>query len=64
MTKSRRAAIAIVDRVEDLLEQHNIVIPNEDRPEGNGVPLYGCTWGNLVDEIEEVCRQYGIEEKN
>lgn len=54
MKKSKQLAIEIISLFEDVLEEHNIVIPDSDRPEGNDTPLYGTTYGNLVDEITDV----------
>jgi hypothetical protein len=51
MNEKTIKAIAIVELFEDLLEKHNIIIPDDDRPADNDAPLYGCTWGNLVEEI-------------
>lgn len=52
----RELAREIVELFEDLLEAHGIIIPDADRPEDNDTPLYGCTYGDLVDKIEEVLR--------
>lgn len=54
MKKSKQLAIEIINLFEDVLEEHNIIIPDSDRPEGNDTPLYGTTYGNLVDEITDV----------
>ena len=53
MKKSKQLAIEIINLFEDVLEEHNIIIPDSDRPEGNDTPLYGTTYGNLVDEITD-----------
>lgn len=47
-------ARAIIDIFENLLERHNIIIPDPDRPPENDTPLYGCTYGDLLDEIETI----------
>ena len=52
----RELAQKIVEVFEDLLEEHGIIVPDADRPEDNDTPLYGCTYGELVDRIEEVLR--------
>lgn len=52
----RELARRIVEVFEDLLEAHGIIVPDADRPEDNDTPLYGCTYGDLVDRIEEVLR--------
>ena len=51
MKKSRQLAIDIIELFENVLEQHNIIIPDDDRPEDNDTPLYGMTYANLEDEI-------------
>lgn len=65
MKKSRQLAIDIIELFENVLEQHNIIIPDDDRPEDNDTPLYGMTYANLEDEIvyaiESALRPY-IEE--
>ncbi len=47
---------AIVECFENLLELHGITIPDDDRPDGNDAPLYGCTYGNLLDDITNILR--------
>ena len=53
MTLGHRLAMSLVDVFENLLEEHHIVVPDHDREENNDTPLYGCTWANLVDDIED-----------
>lgn len=48
----KRLAMNIIEIFENLLEENGIVVPDPDRPEDNDTPLYGCTWANLVDDIE------------
>lgn len=47
-------ARAIVECFENLLELHGITIPDDDRPAGNDAPLYGCTYGDLLDQIKDL----------
>ena len=54
MNEKTLKAIQIVELFEDLLEKHNIMIPDDSRPADNDAPLYGCTWGDLVAEIESI----------
>lgn len=49
-------ARAIVECFEDLLELHGIIVPDDDRPAGNDSPLYGCTYGDLLDNINNILR--------
>lgn len=53
MTVKRQLAIDLVEIFEDLLEEHGIIVPDPDREYDNDTPLYGCTWANLVDDVEE-----------
>lgn len=53
MTVNHHLAMSLVEIFENLLEEHGIVVPDPDRPEENDAPLYGCTWANLIDDIEE-----------
>ena len=50
--KLREYSVAIVDLFDELLDKHNITIPDEDR-EGNEdeARLYGLTYWNLEDEV-------------
>ncbi len=47
---------AIVECFEDLLELHGVIIPDDDRPEENDTPLYGCTYGDLLDQITDIIK--------
>lgn len=62
--KHSKIAVEIVELFEDLLEEHGMMVPDEDRPGDEGeAPVYGCTWANLVDQIAELLEdQYGKEE--
>lgn len=44
----------VVDVFEDLLERHNIIIPDGDRPDDNNSPLYGCTYADLLEDVTYV----------
>ena len=58
----RDAAIDIVELFEDLLECHNIMIPDEDRTGSEDeAPIYGCTFYNLVDEIACILYEHHSE---
>lgn len=50
----KKIATSIVELFEDLLDEHGIIIPDDDRPADNDAPLYGCTYGNLVDDVSDV----------
>lgn len=47
-------ATNIVEAFEDLLERHDIIIPDEDRPDENDTPIFGCAYGDLVDRVESI----------
>jgi hypothetical protein len=53
-TGTAETSRAIVECFEDLLELHDIIIPDDDRPEGNDTPLYGCTYGDLLEQIKNI----------
>ena len=62
MTERRWAATQIVELFEDLLDKHEIVIPDEDRDGHEGACIYGYTYFNLVDEVEVLLDTYGMPE--
>lgn len=49
-----KTAVGIVECFEDVLEDRGILVPDDDRPEDNDAPLYGATWGDLVEKIVEI----------
>lgn len=51
-----KTAFDIVECFEELLEQHGIIIPDDDRPADNDTPIYGCTYGDLVERITDILR--------
>jgi len=49
----RTIAAEIINEFEYVLEQNDIVIPDEDRTGDEGEAcLYGMTYGNLIDAVE------------
>jgi hypothetical protein len=57
--KTQAAAMLIVEIFEDLLDEHKIVIPNDDRTGAEGeAPLYGTTYWNLIDDVKNVLYSY------
>lgn len=58
----RQTAASICDLFEDLLDKHNITIPDDDRTGAEGeARLYGLTYFNLELEVTEALRSL-IEE--
>ena len=59
MTDIKTCAIEIIDAFEELLEEHEIYIPDEYR-EGNPSEacIYGATYGDLQDEIIGILEKY------
>ena len=56
---SECVAAEIIECFEDLLEKHNIIIPDEDRTgTEDEAPIYGCTYGDLLGEIASIIRDY------
>lgn len=60
MDRERELAIQILDLFEDLLEEHDITIPDEDR-EGNPEEsrLYGSAYYSLEDAITNLLKEKG-----
>jgi hypothetical protein len=53
---------AICEVFEDLLDKHNIDIPDDDRQGSpNEGRIYGATWGDLTDKIYELLEQFKEE---
>ena len=59
--KVRGLARSIVERFDDLLDDHGIRVPDPDRTgDETEAAIYGCTYGNLVDEVEAMIRESGV----
>lgn len=57
--KHRGVAIRILDVIEEMLESKGIMIPDEDRTgEESEACLYGVTYAELENAIEELLRAY------
>ena len=55
----REFALLICDLFEDLLDEHSIKIPNEERPGEEGEAcIYGSDWGDLVDAVTDYLEQF------
>ena len=55
----RGVAIRILELFEEMLEEKNITIPDSDRcGDSNEARLYGCTYGDLEDQIEAMLKEY------
>ena len=53
---SRDEAMLFIEMFEDILIQHNIKIPSpedDDREPDNDVGLYGSTYSDLLDNVED-----------
>ena len=62
--KLRPYAFDICELFEDILDKHNITIPDEDddqREPDNCARLYGMTYGNLEDEVVNVLCKFASE---
>ena len=64
MPDTNTYAMMICEEFEELLDEHDISIPDEDR-QGfhNEARLYGATWGTLVDNVREILDRL-VEEVN
>lgn len=61
VTHSEIIAINIIDIFENLLDQHNIQIPDDDRcGDEEEAPIYGCTYFNLESEIAQILIDSGL----
>jgi hypothetical protein len=61
MTHERNLAMSIVETFEDLLDTHNIVIPDPDRsddPQDEQSCIYGLTYDALVSDIADKIENY------
>lgn len=57
--KHRGVAIRILDIIEEMLESKSILIPDEDRTgDESEACLYGMTYADLENAIEELLRVY------
>lgn len=57
--KVRGLAIEILDMFEDVLYEHGIMIPDEDRTGAEGEAcLYGTTYGRLEDAITDMLSEH------
>lgn len=55
MDKNRQLAIEIIEKFENLLEKHNIQLPNEERQQDQSEAcIYGRDYFDLEDEITEL----------
>lgn len=55
MIKLREYSIEIVELFEELLEKHNITIPDEDRTgDESEARLYGCTYYDLEEDVVQI----------
>ena len=56
---TRPFAADIVSLFENLLDEHGIIIPSPEDSDGrfdygNTVPIYGTTYSDLLDEVEQI----------
>ena len=65
MIKLREYSVEIVELFEELLEKHNITIPDEDRTgDESEASLYGCTYYELEEDVVSVLSQLAHRVKN
>ena len=65
--KLRPYACDILELFEDVLDKHNITIPDEDddqKEPGNNVRIYGMTSARLEDDIAAVLYEFAEEISN
>lgn len=55
---TQEVAHDIIEKFEDLLDEHNIDIPDEDRElesdPDNTARIYGITYANLLEDVENL----------
>jgi len=57
--KPRGLAIMILDIFEDTLDKKGVMVPDDDRTGADGEAcLYGCTYGDLEEEITALLSKY------
>lgn len=62
--KLRMYSTDIVELFEELLEKHDITIPDEDRTgDESEARLYGCTYWDLEDEVKHILSQLVLRVK-
>ena len=62
--KLREYSVKIVELFEDLLEKHDITIPDEDRTgDESEARLYGLTYWSLEDEVVSILNDLVIKVK-
>ena len=55
IVKVRKTALDICELFEDLLDTHNIDIPDEDREgDENEARIYGMTYAELEDNVRDI----------
>ena len=53
--KLREYSVDIVELFEELLEEHDITIPDEDRTgDESEARIYGSTYGDLEEEVKHI----------
>ena len=58
MIKLREYSIEIMELFEELLEKHNITIPDVDRTgDESEARLYGCTYYDLEEEVVSILNE-------
>ena len=58
MIKLREYSVEIMELFEDLLDKHNITIPDEDRTgDESEARLYGCTYYDLEEEVVSILNE-------
>lgn len=51
---TQEIAAEICGIFESLLDKHHILVPDDDRPYDNDMPLYGVTYGCLLGDVEDI----------
>lgn len=56
-------AVRLLEPVEDLLSEHNILVPSNDRTGEEGeASLYGMPYDNLLTDLKnKFCEEFGVD---
>ena len=59
MVKVRKVALDICELFEDLLDEHDIIIPDDDREDDEAeARIYGETYAELEDNVKEILMEF------
>ena len=64
LDKFKMTSVKIIELFEDILSNHNIMIPDEDRiGDEDEACIYGMTYAKLEDDIVSILKEFVEKEK-